>query len=77
MSALITALNRVLTQRLEISGKITRIEGDQYYVALSKGVSVCSNATATAFNIGDVVRVSDKTITGGVINEGSLPIFQV
>jgi hypothetical protein len=77
MSALITALNRVLVQRLEISGKITRIEGDRYYVALSKGVSVCSNATATAFNIGDVVRVSDKTITGGVINEGSLPVFQV
>lgn len=77
MSALITALNRILVQKLELSGKITRIEGDKYYVALPKGVAVCSNATATAFTLGDMVRVSDKTITGGVVSESSLPVFQV
>lgn len=77
MSALITELNRVLAPRFNLSGRITRIEGSKYYVALPKGVVVCGNATSTAFNIGDVVRVSDRTITGGVISESSLPVFQV
>lgn len=76
-SALISAMNRILVQRLEVPGKIVRIEGDKYHVATQKGVKVCSNSTATPFRLGDGVRTSDTTITGGVVSEGSLPIFTV
>ncbi len=76
-SALINSLNRILVQRLEVSGKIVKVEGDKYHVATQKGVKVCSNTTATAFRIGDAVRTNDTTITGGVISESSLPIFTV
>lgn len=77
MSARIQALKGLFKIRRSVTGSIVKVNEQGYHVSTDEGVQVCRNLTATAFHIGDSVRLVEGAIVGGIVSEGRLPTFQV
>jgi hypothetical protein len=77
MSARIKALKRLFEVRRSVTGSLVKVDERGYHVMTDSGMRVCSNVTATAFRVGDSVRVVEGAIIGGVVAESSLPTFMV
>lgn len=77
MSARIKALQKLFNIRRSVTGSLIKIDEKGYHVMTDKGVQVCNNVTATAFRLGDSVRVVEGAIVGGIASENTLPTFEV